>query len=117
MPSSGKTTWNFGQKPFQYTPPSGFLPLASHNLESASIIRPQKHFGIVLWSGNATSSNRAISGLEFKPDLVWTKSRSDTYHHVWMDSVRGPNNRLNSDQNFTENNTNGGYLNSFDDGG
>ena len=114
---SGITTWNFGQKPFQYTPPSGFLPLASHNLESASIIRPQKHFGIVLWSGNATSSNRAISGLEFKPDLVWTKTRNHAYHHVWMDSVRGPSNRLNSDQSFQENNTNGGYLASFDEGG
>ena len=35
---SGKTTWNFGQKPYQYTPPPGFLPLASHNLESSSIL-------------------------------------------------------------------------------
>ena len=28
---SGVTTWNFGQKPYEYTPPPGFLPLASHN--------------------------------------------------------------------------------------
>ena len=110
---------NFGQRPFSYSVPAGFKTLQVDNLpdKTLSIIRPQKHFGVVTWTGNGTTSNRKISGLEFKPDLVWTKSRSDTYHHVWMDSVRGPNNRLNSDQNFTENNTNGGYLNSFDDDG
>ena len=110
---------NFGQRPFSYSVPAGFKTLQVDNLpdRTQKILRPQKHFGVATWSGNGTTSNRKISGLEFKPDLVWTKSRSDTYHHVWMDSVRGPNNRLNSDQNFTENNTNGGYLNSFDDGG
>ena len=29
---SGVTTWNFGQKPYEFTPPPGFLPLATHNL-------------------------------------------------------------------------------------
>jgi hypothetical protein len=111
---------NFGQIPFTYTQPAGYKKISSNNIPvgaTPSIIRPQKHFGTVLWTGNSSSSNRKISGLEFKPDLVWTKTRNYGYHHVWMDSVRGPSKRLNSDQSFQENNTNGGYLASFDEGG
>ena len=38
---------------------------------------------------NGSTSNRKISGLEFQPDLVWTKTfRNHTYHHVWFDSNR-----------------------------
>ena len=109
---------------FKYPVPDGAMALCSNNLSrldnqrnTTSLIDPKKHFGVVTWSGNSSTSNRKISGLEFQPDLVWTKTRNHTYHHVWMDSVRGPNNRLNSDQNFVENHTNGGYLASFDHDG
>ena len=69
------------------------------------------------WSGNGSTSNRKISGLEFQPDLVWTKTRNHTYHHVWFDSNRGPSNRINADRSEAENTTNGGYLASFDHDG
>ena len=115
----GQWDVNFGERPFAHSVPTGFKSLNTDNIpiNTPSIIRPQKHFDTVLWTANGSTSNRKISGLEFKPDLVWTKTRTDAYHHVWMDSVRGPNNRLNSDENFAENHTNGGYLASFDEGG
>ena len=109
---------NFGQQPFQYKP-SGFDGLLNSETITVTppvIMRPQRHFDTVLWSGDGSTSNRKIS-LEFKPDLVWSKTRNYAYHHVWMDSVRGASNRLNSDQAYTENFTNGGYLASFDDDG
>ena len=84
---SGKTTWNFGQKPYRYTPPTEFLPLASHNLESSSILKPQRFFDILTYTGD-DASVRAITGLEFKPDLVWIKSRSTaSTSHGMINSV------------------------------
>ena len=84
---SGKTTWNFGQKPYEFTPPPGFLPLASHNLESSSILKPQRFFDILTYTGD-DASVRAITGLEFKPDLVWIKTRSTaSTSHGMINSV------------------------------
>ncbi len=109
---------------FKYPVPDGALALCSNNLSrldnernTTSLIDPKKHFDIVTWSANSSTSNRKISGLEFQPDLVWTKTRNHTYHHIWFDSNRGPSNRLNCDQDYVENNTNGGYLASFDHDG
>ena len=104
---------------FYNTVPDGHKCLCTKNLPPRTdvLVEPQKHFNTVLWTGNSSSSNRSITGLQFKPDLVWTKTRNYGYHQVWMDSVRGASNRLNSDQNYTENFTNGGYLASFDDNG
>ena len=62
---AGVTTWNFGQKPYEYTPPPGFLPLASHNLESASILKPQRHFEPIIYS-NGGGSAVNVDTLEFK---------------------------------------------------
>ena len=45
-------------------------------------------FANKLYTGNATSS-RAITGLGFKPNLVWIKNRSAVKDHMLFDSVRG----------------------------
>ena len=100
------------------------MALCSNNLSrldnqrnSTSLINPKKHFGVVTWTGNSSTSNRKISGLEFQPDLVWTKTRNYAYHHAWYDSNRGPSHRINSDRSEGEDTTNGGYLASFDHDG
>jgi len=105
---------NFGQQGFTYTPPTGYKALNSANLPDPTILLPNKHFDTLLWSGNATTSDRSITGLNFQPDWAWTKTRNQGYHHALFDSVRGANNILNSDQTFSENHTNGGKLASFD---
>ena len=122
--SAGGNKDSAGVGDFKYPVPDGALALCSNNLSrvdnqqnTTSLIDPKKHFDVVTWSGNSSTSNRKISGLEFQPDLVWTKTRNHTYHHVWFDSNRGPSNRINSDRYEVENSTNGGYLASFDHDG
>ena len=73
---------------FYYTPPSGYLALCSDNLSDPSIADPTKHFNTVLYSGDGTT-NHAITGVGFQPDLVWYKVRSTTGHNNLYDSVRG----------------------------
>ena len=109
---------------FKYAVPDGALALCSNNLSrvdnqqnTTSLIDPKKHFDVVTWSANSSTSNRKISGLEFQPDFVWTKTRNHTYHHALFDSNRGPSNRINADRSEAENTTNGGYLASFDHDG
>ena len=86
---------NFGQRPFTYTPPTGFLPLHTGNLPDSSIVDGSKHFDVVTYTGNSTD-NTAIGGLEFEPSLVWLKSRSNVYHHALFDQIRGGSNALYS---------------------
>ena len=88
--TSSKNSVNFGQRPFSYTPPAGYKSLCSKNLSpiTPSIVRPQKYFDTLLYTGNQTAGHR-ISGLEFKPDLVWIKQRSGTRQPQMTDVVRG----------------------------
>ena len=90
-PLNASFNFNFGQRPFSYTPPTGFKALSSNNIPASStpsIIRPQKHFDTVLYTGNG-STGQSITSLEFQPDLIWFKSRSNSRNHVMTDSVRG----------------------------
>ena len=88
---------NFGQQPFVHTQPTGYLTLCTKNIRpnDSLIIKPQKHFDTLIWDGNSTQ-DRNITGLEFKPDMVWIKSRSHAtyggglvYHHLIWDVLRG----------------------------
>ena len=54
----------------------------------AQINKPSEYFNTVLYTGN-DASNRAITGYNFSPDLVWHKSRSNPYNHYLFDKVRG----------------------------
>ena len=49
-------------------------------------------FNTVLYTGNG--GTQAITGVGFQPDLVWTKSRTDSYDPGIQDSVRGVNSLL-----------------------
>ena len=81
---------NFGSRPFNYTPPTGFKALSTKNVRpnAAPVIKPKRHFGTLFYTGNG-STNHLITGLEFKPDFVWIKSRSQgSGDHGIHDSVR-----------------------------
>ena len=86
--SNGSYSINFGQQAFSYTPPTGYKKLNSANLPDPTIKLPNKHFDTLLWSGDGTA-NRAITGLDFQPDWVWLKSRTNTDYHQRHDSNRG----------------------------
>ena len=101
--SQGNTDGN-GHGKFKYAPPTGFLSLCTANLPSAaSILRPQKHFDTILYSGDGSAS-RTITGLEFKPDFVWIKERtaSSVSANRLFDSVRGVGKTLLSDNTTAE---------------
>ena len=80
--------FNFGQRPFSYTPPTGYVALNTYNLPTPTILQGNKYMDATLYTGTATTQvivNQAL----FKPDLVWLKIRSGAGQHVLSDSVRG----------------------------
>jgi len=90
-----------GKGDFYYSPPSGFVAMCSANIPDPSIKLPDKHFDILLYTGNAGSQN--ITGLNFDPDFVWAKNRVDAgYHHDVSDIVRGNNVRHQTSQTNAE---------------
>jgi len=92
---------NFGQRPFRYTPPTGFLSLCTANLPRPTIVRPDKFVGTLLWAGN-NANPRTISGLNFSPDLVWLKDRTQATNHRFVDTLRGGNKTLKSNTTDAE---------------
>jgi len=99
---SGSFDYRFGQNGFNYTIPTGYKTINSKNLPPnvPSIIRPQKHFDTVIYTGN--DSSQSITSLEFQPDLIWFKNRGGTSWHAWFDSVRGRAKGLASNVTNTE---------------
>ena len=102
---TANNTFNFGQRPFAYTPPTGFKKLNTYNLPDPAV-KPKENFNVVTYSGS--SSSRNITGIGFQPDLVWAKDRTNVVHHTWTDSVRGaPLDLFSSSQSLESNDTNG----------
>ena len=93
--SSSTFDINFGQRPFAYTPPSGFLKLNTFNLPDSTIEDGSDYFNTVLYTGNSVA-DRAVTGVGFQPDWTWIKSRSTTNGHNLFDSVRGAGELLQS---------------------
>jgi len=84
----------------------------------STISKPGLHHSTLLYTGD-NSTNQAITGVGFQPDLVWMKIRSgSTHNHVLVDKVRGVN-KLIFTNSTSGNSTNDqyGYLQSFDTDG
>ena len=94
---------NFGQRPFKYTPPTGFLKLNTFNLPDSTIEKGSDHFNTVLYTGNATTDT-AITGVGFQPDFVWLKDRTNAERHILFDAVRGASKVLSSSNAAAEDN-------------
>ena len=78
-----------GDGNFYYSVPAGFLALNTKNLFIDSDIDPAqtnddyvggKQFGIVTYTGNSTTG-QAITGLGFKPDVIWAKCSSHSQNN------------------------------------
>ncbi len=100
---------NFAQRPFVYTPPTGYKSLCTTNLPDSTIADGSTAFDTTLWSGNDTQ--RDITGLGFSPDMVWIKKRQAGNHSL-MDTVRGATKNLVPNDTQREG-TEPGYLNAF----
>lgn len=81
------TVFNFGQRAFAGTPPTGFKPLCTQYLPAPAIKLPADYFAAKLYQGNGGTLN--LTGNRFQPDLAWGKDREAATHHVLTDSTRG----------------------------
>ena len=80
-------TADFGQQGFAYTPPTGFKAISSKNFvpSTPAFRNPKRHFDIVTFTGNG-STGQSITSLQFQPDVIWFKSRSNTRNHTLWNS-------------------------------
>jgi len=84
-------SFNFGQRPFVYTPPTGFNRLNTFNLPTPTIgataaTTANKYFNAVTYTG-AGAGTVITSG--FYPDFAWMKNRTAAFSNFVQDSVRG----------------------------
>jgi hypothetical protein len=91
---------NFGQRPFTYTPPTGFVALCTQNLPTPTITRGDDHFNAKTRTG--TGASFSVTGERFSPDLVWMKGRSGATDHAIYDSVRGVQKQIESNTTGAE---------------
>ena len=73
-------------------------------------------FNCILYTPN--SGNLSVTGVGFKPDLLWLKSATQGYRHYMFDSIRGTGAKaISSNLDAVEGNDSGGALGSFDSDG
>ena len=84
-------TANFGQRPFTYTPPTGFVALNTYNLPASTITNGAAYMAATTYTGTGASLTVAntVGSTSFKPDFVWIKSRSAATDNKLTDSLRG----------------------------
>ena len=85
---------NFGQRPFLY-PLSGYKSLCTTNLPDPVIANGSTAMDVALYTG--TNNTQSVTGLDFNPDLVWLKARSEVRSNHLFDAVRGATKFLKSD--------------------
>jgi hypothetical protein len=116
---------NFGQRPFSYTPPTGYKALNTQNLPDATIKKGNQYFDATTYTGNTTSQGVSLAVTNsgsMRPDFVWIKNRSTAYSHVLFDAIRGAagNKELATNATNAEGATNStqyGYVSAFNSSG
>ena len=92
-----RATW--GQNPFKYKPPEGYKTLNTKNLPNGITTPATSAAACVLWTGNQTLSQINIG---FQPDLIWGYYPAGANSLYWVDSVRGSNKLIYSNQDANE---------------
>jgi len=109
--NTGSLSVNFGQRPFAYTPPSGFSALNTQNLTTPTIANGASYMAAVTYTGTGSSQTITASstnsgnnplGTTFQPDWVWVKGRSGATDHALYDAVRGVQLQLESNTTTAE---------------
>jgi len=98
--NDGKLSYNFGQKAFAYTAPTGFKALNTANLPAPTVTDPSAYFQTVLYTGNGTaigSGGKAVTGVGFKPDFVWIKNRDAADSHLIFQVISGATKYIQTD--------------------
>ena len=101
LPATFAANANFGQRPFSYTPPTGYKPLCTQNLSIPTIPNGGSYMAATTYAGTGATQSIVNAG-GFQPDLVWVKSRSNANSSQLTDSVRGATLALASDLTIAE---------------
>ena len=87
-------SFNFGQRAFAYTPPTGFKSLNTTNLQALgasavgnAAITPNKWMDVNLYGG--TGATQTVTNSGFQPDFMLSKARGGARSWRVIDSVRG----------------------------
>ena len=67
----------------------------------STISKSSSHFNTVLYTGDGATSN-SITGVGFQPDWIWIKKRNSSASHRLLDSIRGVQKHLSSDNTDAE---------------
>ena len=102
--SSGGITVNFGQRPFTYTPPSGFVALNTYNLPASTVPNGAAYMAATTYTGTGATQTIAntVGSASFAPDFVWIKDRGTGSSHRLLDTVRGATLTIKSDSTAAE---------------
>ena len=99
--NAGSLSFNAGQRPFAYPPPTGFVALNTYNLPDSTILAGNKVMDATLWSGTGANQN-IVNAAAFKPDFVWGKLRNGADQNFLVNSVVGATNYLVSNSTNPE---------------
>ncbi len=81
-----------------------------------TINKPSNYFDTKLYTG--TGATNSITGLNFSPDFVWIKVRSNATHgHNLFDVIRGVNKNLQTNGTASEGDDTSGSLTAFNSDG
>jgi Concanavalin A-like lectin/glucanases superfamily len=113
--SSTSAVWNFGQRPFTYTPPTGYKALQTYNLPTPAIKKGNQYFDATTYSGSGATQSITNSG-SFQPDFVWVRNRTSASGGMLLNSVVGSSTFLQT-TNTNGDASNSGDFVSFNSGG
>ena len=91
--NSGTGGWataqtNFGQFPWLFTPPTGYVGLNTFNLGTPAVVKPNVQMDATTYTGTGSLQTITNAG-SFQPDFVWVKARTAPAWHILQDSNRG----------------------------
>jgi hypothetical protein len=113
--ASTTASFNGGQRPFTYTPPSGFVALNTFNLPSSTIPNGANFMAATIYTGTDGVAG-TVTGINYQPDFVWSKRRTVASSFVLYDVLRGATKELYSNLTNAEG-TNANGLTSFNSNG
>ena len=108
--------YNFGQRPFTYTPPSGFRALCTANLPSSAVVKGNTQMDATLFTGTGATQTITNAG-SFRSDIVWIKSYSNVTSHYTFDAIGGAGLYTSSDISPLPSATDVNTLTSFNSNG
>jgi hypothetical protein len=90
---------NFGQRPFSYTPPTGYVALNTFNLPASTITNGAGYMAATLYTGTGATQTITTTAQLGSGAMVWTKTRSNAVN--WDTRSTG----LTNNYSFLQSNT------------